>query len=493
VNRPIVHTFAFALLLFALLVAWTSRWAVFEADELEARSENRRSLIADQQIRRGSITTVDGVLIAESEPQGGGQGTEPVYVRTYPEGALFGNPVGYSYVNIGQTGIEASEDDLLAGDRNEFASLIDQLRGRSQAGADLTVTLNAEVQRLAIDLLENAVASTPGSNGAGSAVVIEPSTGAVRVMASIPGYDPNAVSDPDLFSELSEQGTSSPLFNRSTQSPYAPGSTMKVVTAAAGLDSGEIEPGTVINADSPKQISGVPLANSGGESFGDIDATAALTNSVNTYWAQVGERLGAPTMAEYMERFGFYADPQLDYPADQMQASGVYNAEGNLVRDRFDVGRVAIGQGGAEGQIRATTLQMAQVAATVANGGELMEPTFLQEASDPDGRTIEELDPSSQNQAISEETAAELAEMMTNVTEEGTASGLSVPGADSFSGKTGTAEIDLEGLNQPWFIGFAPAEDPQVAVAVTIERCQGCFGGTVAGPIATELMGALLQ
>ena len=490
-NRPIVHTFVFALLLFALLVAWTSRWAVFEADELEARSENRRSLIADQQIRRGSITTVDGVLIAESEPQGGGQGTEPVFVRTYPEGTLFGNPVGYSYVNIGQTGIEASEDDLLSGDRNEFASLIDELRGRSQAGADLTVTLNAEVQRLAIDLLEGAVASTPGTNGAGSVVAIEPATGAVRVMASIPGYDPNAVSDPETYSALAEEGTSGPLFNRPTQSVYEPGSTMKAVTAAAGLDSGEIDPGTTIAAPSPMEFSGVELQNFGGQSFGPIDATFALTNSVNTYWAQVAERLGTETYLSYMDRFGFNQDPELDYPDDRMAPSGIYS-EGSLLTDRaaIDIARVAIGQE----RLLASPLQMAQVAATMANDGLLMRPTFVQEATDPDGRTIAELDPSEQGRAISSEAAAEVAAMMTSVTEEGTAAGLSVPGADQFSGKTGTAEIDIPNrINRPWFIGFAPAEDPQIAVAAMLERCEGCSGGTVAGPIATAVMGALLQ
>jgi peptidoglycan glycosyltransferase len=266
---------------------------------------------------------------------------------------------------------------------------------------------------------------------------------------------------------------------------------MKVVTAAAALDSGEFEPTSVLNADSPKEISGVPLENSGGQSFGDIDMTTALTNSVNTYWAQVGEELGTGTMVSYMERFGFYSVPELDYPSGQMEESGVYS-EGRLVREAFDVGRVAIGQGGAEGQILATATQMAQVAATVGNGGTLMKPTFLQEARDPDGRTIEELDPDEQEQVISEEAAAQLAEMMTNVTREGTATALSVSGVE-FAGKTGTAEIDLEGTNQPWFIMFAPSRDPQIAVAATIERCQGCFGGDTAGPIATAVAESLLE
>ena len=175
-----------------------------------------------------------------------------------------------------------------------------------------------------------------------------------------------------------------------------------------------------------------------------------------------------------------------------MAASGAISADGELVRDDFDVGRVAIGQGGAEGQALASVLQMAEVAATVANGGVLMEPTFLQEATDPDGRTTRELDPDEQDRVMSEEAAAQLTDMMTRVTQEGTATGLTVDGV-VFAGKTGTAEIDLEGLNQPWFIGFAPAQDPQIAVAATIERCQGCFGGEVAGPIATQVLESLLN
>ena len=486
-NRPIVRIYVLVLLLLATLVYFTSKWAVFDAEELEANRDNRRPLIEEQQIPRGSITTADGVLVAESLPEGGGR--NPVYVRRYPEGSLFGNPVGYSYVEVERTGIELSENDLLIGEENEFATIIDQLRDQQPEGANITLTLDSEAQRIATEGLQSAI-SVPGTGAA--LVAIEPATGAVRAMASIPGFDPNEVQNPENFKALTGD-ESAPLLNRPTQSTYPPGSTMKVVTAAAALDSGEFEPSTVLNADSPKEISGVELQNSGGQSFGDIDMTTALTNSVNTYWAQVGEQLGTDTMVTYMERFGFYSDPELDYPSDQMAPSGVYNSDGDLVREGFDVGRVAIGQGGAEGQLLATATQMAEVAAAVGNGGVLMKPAFLQEAKDPDGRTIEELGGGDeQDRVISEESAAQLSEMMTNVTREGTAAGLSVAGVE-FAGKTGTAEIDLEGTNQPWFIMFAPTQDPQIAVAATVERCQGCFGGEVAGPIATQVAESLLD
>jgi penicillin-binding protein A len=483
-NKQIVRLYAFVLLLFVFLVAFTSRWAVLEADELDEETDNRRPLIEEQQIERGTITTSDGALIADSERAGGG-----VFIRRYPDPAqLFGNPLGYSFVDIGRTGIELSENELLSGEQNEFASIINQLSGTTRAGADITLTLDAGAQQVALDGLQSAI-SASGSVG-GSVVAIEPDTGAVKVMASIPGFDPQAVAEEATFEELTSD-PDAPLLNRPTQSTYQPGSTMKVVTAVAALDSGEFTPDTTLNADSGIDISGVPLANSGGADFGTIDMTTALTQSVNTYWAQVGEQLGADTMVEYMKRFGFYSDPELDFPDNRMRPSGPYNSAGDLVEDGFDVGRVAIGQGGEEGQLLAAPLQMAQVAGAVANDGKLMRPTFLQEATDPDGRQIEELDPDEQSEVMSEETAAQVTELMVGVANDGTASGLSTS-LGQLAGKTGTAEINVEtGLNRPWFIGFAPAEDPQIAVAAMIEECTGCFGGEVAGPIAMQVMDAL--
>jgi penicillin-binding protein A len=484
-NPSIVRLYVLVLALFAAVVGFTSYWTIFDADELRERSDNRRSLIEAQKVPRGTITTVDGTEVAVSVPQGSGD--QRIFTREYPQGELFGHPVGYSFVEFGNSEIERSENDVLIGRDNEFVSIIEQLEGQVDEGSDLTLTLDAEAQQIALDGVEGAI-SVPETGGA--LVAIEPDTGAVRAMVSAPPYDPNLV--PDQFKELNSPGGGKPLINRPTQSVYPPGSTMKIVTATAALDSGEFDPDTTLSADSGVDISGVPLANAGGEDFGTIDMTTALTNSVNTYWAQVGEQLGAETMVTYMERFGFFRDPPLDFPADQMAPSGVYNADRDLVREGFDVGRVAIGQGGSEGQLLATGTQMAMVAAAVANEGALMEPTFVQQVTDPDGRTTDELDGSEFSRVMSAATAAEVAEMMTNVAEEGTASGLSVAGG-TLAGKTGTAEIDPDtGLNQAWFIGFAPADDPQIAVAATIERCQGCFGGDTAGPIATDVMGSLL-
>jgi penicillin-binding protein A len=263
------------------------------------------------------------------------------------------------------------------------------------------------------------------------------------------------------------------------------------MTASAALDTGAVSPDTVIDGSSPKEISGVPLENAGGESFGPISITDALTNSVNTVWAQVGEKIGRDTLVEYMRRFGFYEDPQLDYPGAQMIPSGIINGKGEYVEDGFDAGRVAIGQGGLEGEIRAAPLQMAEVAATVANGGRLMKPHLTDRILRKDGRVKEVIQDSLQSVVMKPETADELTNMMSRVVEEGTGTAAALSGV-RVAGKTGTAEVGANReFTQPWFICFAPVEDPKMAVAVTVERTTG-QGGTVAAPIAKSVLEALL-
>src|SRR5205814_665781 len=293
-----------------------SQWSVFDAQALKDNPLNRRPLIEAQTIHRGTIKTDDGVTVAYSSPAGGGK--HPVYERHYPQGSLFGNPVGYSFIQVGQAGIERSENGVLTGQKNEFSSILDQLQGTTAAGDNVTLTIDASAQRVATEALNSAIASTPGASGFGGAVVaMDPSTGAIKAMVSAPQYDPNAVKDTSTFRRLSHEQPG-PIFNRATQSGYPPGSTMKVVTATAALHSGRFTPASVLSGRSPQIIGGAPLSNAGGEQFGNIDMTTALTNSVNTYFAQVGEQLGTKTMFEYMDRFGFNADPQLDYPDSQM-------------------------------------------------------------------------------------------------------------------------------------------------------------------------------
>jgi penicillin-binding protein A len=307
-------------------------------------------------------------------------------------------------------------------------------------------------------------------------------------MVSIPEYDPNLI--PSNFSQINRD-PNKPLLNRSTQELYPPGSTFKVVTATAALDSGKITPESIIDGSSPREISGVPLENAGGQSFGPISFTDALTNSVNTVFAQVGERTGRSTLVEYMKRYGFYEDPQLDYPGTQMIPSGIINGDGDYVEDGFDVGRVAIGQGGLEGEIRAAPLQMAEVAATVANDGRLMKPQLTDRVIRKDGRVAERIEPDLQSRVMKPETAEQLTQMMSRVVEEGTGTAAALSGI-TVAGKTGTAEVGANReFTQPWFIAFAPVDNPRMAIAVTVERTTG-QGGTVAAPIAKQVLEALL-
>jgi peptidoglycan glycosyltransferase len=479
VNRQIVQLFGLFTLLFGVLVIFTSRWTVLEANSLADNPDNRRPLIEEQRIPRGLIFASDGrTVLARNRAHGRGQ--DRTYTRTYPTGGTFAHPVGFSYIRNGRRGLELSRNDELVGKRDEFQSILAGLESARKEGNDVVTNLDVRGT-------EAARAALAGRKGA--VVAIEPKTGKVRVMVSEPEYDPNLI--PSQIGQLNADRENQPLLNRTTQELYPPGSTFKVVTATAALDSGAIKPETIIDGSSPKTISGVPLENAGGEDFGQISITDALTNSVNTVWAQVGERIGRDTLVEYMRRFGFYEDPKLDYPSFQMIPSGVLNGEGEFVDDGFDVGRVAIGQGGLEGEVRAAPLQMAEVAAAVANGGRLMKPQLTDRIVQKDGRVKERIQPDLQSVVMKPETAQQLAAMMSRVVEEGTGTAAALAGI-TVAGKTGTAEVGANReFTQPWFICFAPVENPRMAVAVTVERTQG-QGGTVAAPIAKAVLEALL-
>jgi peptidoglycan glycosyltransferase len=475
-NAQIVKLFGFVVALYALILGFTSYWSVFEAKGLKDNLANKRPLLEEQQIHRGEILASDGSKIAFSTPRD--NGSTKIYVRHYPEGSLFGNPIGYSFVDRGRVGFELSHNDELVGNQTEFLSILDQLRGHAQVGEDVQSALDPEAQKLATDLL--------GSNR-GSIVAIEPSTGKVRVMVSNPTYDPNDVATSAGFSQLNKD-QSAPLLNRATQAGYPPGSTMKVVTATAALDSGEFTPDSIVNGDTGVKISGVPLSNFGGESVGPVNLTYALTHSINTVWAQVAEKLGKDTMYKYMNAYGFNRLPPLDYPSQQMVASGVFDGNKLLTQnDSLDIGRIAIGQE----RLKVTPLQMAEVVATIANKGVFMRPRLWEKVIDQDGRETN-MDPSQVDRVMSEDTASTLTKMMTDVVNEGTGTAAALA-TDQVAGKTGTAEIDpSRNINQPWFIGFAPAEDPRIAIAVTIERSSG-EGGTVAAPIAQKVLEVLLR
>jgi penicillin-binding protein A len=485
VNRQIVKLFAFIVVLFGVLVGFTSYWSVFDAEALKEKDANKRPLFEQQQIPRGRILAADGTVIAVSRPKGHGSGLR--YVRHYPEGTLFGHPIGYSFVKYGDSEFEQFHNDELIGEGSEFNSILDELLGHTQEGNDIVTNIDTEAQRVALsDLSEQ---------GFGAVVAIEPNSGAVKVMASNAPYDPNRV--PDEYTKLANPNNiERPLFDRATQGQYPPGSTFKVVTAAAGLDSGVITPETTIDAPGSLEVEGTPLQNDFGEDFGAISLDTALTHSVNTWFGQLGQQLGNDTLFEYMERFGFGTIPVIDLPEGQVEPSGVFGENGELLHanDPVDLARVAIGQE----RLLATPLQMAQVAAAVANGGKLMKPQIWKRVVDPDGRTVDTMDPSVYSEPISGETAEELTTAMEGVVNEGTGTNAAISGVP-VAGKTGTAETPGndacgggENENQAWFIGFAPADDPQIAIAASVE-CTEQFGNDVAAPIFADVAETILN
>jgi peptidoglycan glycosyltransferase len=483
VNRQIVKLFGFIVVLFAVLVAFTSWWSVFDAKALKEEEANKRPLLEQQQIRRGRILAADGTVIAKSVAKGRGDALR--FVRRYPEGALYGHPIGYSFVRQGDSEFEQFHNDELVGEESEFSSILDELRGRDQEGNDIVTNIDAQAQRTALADLEEA--------GFGAVVAIEPSTGAIKVMASNKPFDPNRV--PYELKKLNLNTIETPLLNRATQGLYPPGSTFKVVTAAAGLESGTITPESTIEAPGTLEVEGTPLQNDFNEDFGPIALDTALTNSVNTWFGQLGQQLGNEKLFETMEKFGFNSTPPIDLPDDEVYESGVYGEDGPLsVRDPVDLARVAIGQE----RLLATPLQMAMVAAGVANGGRLMKPQIWKRVVDPDGRVTDRLDPSEYSRPISSDTAAELTSAMEGVVSEGTGTNAAISGV-SVAGKTGTAETPGNKAcgggsdeNQAWFIGFAPAEDPQIAIAASVE-CTTQFGNDIAAPIFADVAKTILN
>ncbi len=484
-NRQIVKLFAFIVVLFGILIGFTSYWSVFDAKALKEKEVNARPLLEQQQIRRGRILAADGTVIAKSVAKGHGAGLR--YVRRYPHGSLFGHPIGYSFVRYSNSEFEKFHNDQLTGEESEFSSILDEITGRKREGNDIVTNIDPNAQRVALEGLER--------QGFGAVVAIEPSTGEVKVMASNKPYDPNRI--PEHYTQLANNEVERPLINRATQGQYPPGSTFKVVTAAAGLEDGVITPETAFAAPSPLEVEGSPLENDFDTSYPPITLDTALTNSVNTWFGQLGQKLGQDRLFEMMEKFGFGSTPPIDLPADEVYDSGVLDLEtGRLLgkNDPVDLARVAIGQE----RLLATPLQIAEVAAAVANKGKLMKPQIWNRVIDPDGRVVERLDPSEYSQPISAETAEELTTAMEGVVNSGTGTNAAISGVP-VAGKTGTAETPGnkacgggENENQAWFMGFAPANEPKIAIAASVE-CTEEFGNDAAAPIFREVAEAILN
>jgi len=483
VNRPIVRLYALVAVLFALLVGFTSRWTIFEASSLRENPLNERALLRQERTARGAIVAAGGELLARSV-----RGAEGIYQRVYPTGELFAAPIGYDFIDpdLGSTGLERFRDKELKGERGaDLQSVLDQLQGKEPQGEKVFTTLRPAAQRAAVAAL---------GEHHGAVVAIEPRSGAVEVMASTPSYNPNALRSPSRKREQEREMRTNPPtkseVNRATQFGYAPGSTFKIVTATAAIDTGAYTPESMVSGSSPIVVSGKPLQNDNGESFGPITLTYALAHSVNTVWAQVAGHVGKRTLSRYMQRFGFDSLPQLDYPAREMSVSGEHEGERIVAptSPKVDLGRMGIGQD----KLAVTPLQMAEVAAAVANRGTLMVPHLTKRIVNSEGATVQTISPRVQSVVMKPSTAASITGMMEAVVKEGTGTAAQIPGIQ-VAGKTGTAQTQFgNAINNVWFIAFAPARAPRVALAVTLQAVPG-EGATFAAPVARAVIESLLK
>lgn len=473
-NRSIHRLYGAVIVAFAILAAFLAWWQIVRASDLGDRADNPYSFERERKVDRGRIITADGTVLARSVPVKSGTGT--VYRRVYPNGTLAPHVVGYATPELGRTGVEAAMNTYLGGSYGA-QPLLERLNLDTKQGADVQLSLKKRVQEAA-----NAGLASTGRPGA--VVAMNPKSGAILAMASNPSFDLRQVAGD--FASISSR-PNAPLLNRATQNRQPPGSTFKVVTATAAIDAGIATPESTYDDTGSITINGQPITNFGHEVFGRNTLTQALTHSINTTFAGLGQELGPHRLGETMTRFGFGLRPEVEgLPSSQVVTSGRFQG-GTLLpngEQGIDAARVAIGQE----RLLATPLQMAMVASAVANEGRIQRPYVVVRVRSRSGDIVRQTRPETLYRAMSADVAQQISDMMRSVVEEGTGTAAALSGL-SVAGKTGTAEVP--GGNMAWFIGFAPANDPTVAVAVRVEDTTNT-GGAVAAPIAAQVMRAAL-
>jgi peptidoglycan glycosyltransferase len=488
-NKQIIRVTFVSLVLLGALVVMTTYWQTWAAAGLADRQDNAIKRVADISIDRGLIR-------ANKPPQRLARniqrrvGGRTLFFRRYPTGELVAHLVGYSTVGRSRSGLERSLNDYLTASNANLSTLVDKalddLRGKTIEGNDVITSIDLEAQRVAMEQL--------GSR-CGAVVALDARTGKVKVMASTPSFDPNLVED--RFSEISNIGgdcrSPSPLVNRASAGLFVPGSTFKVVTAAAALESRKYRPESGFNDPGYCTVYGRRVNNFDTSSpFGQLSLETALTYSVNSVFCNIGKAMGAKAILDTAKAFGFYERPPLETPSDERRPSGLYD-DGRLyypqVDRNVDAGRMAFGQE----RMLVTPLQMAMVAAALGSGGQLVEPQAVNRIVAPNRSIVFRQRPRVIRQAVSKRTADSVARMMRLAVSQGTGTAAQIPGW-SVGGKTGTGETGVPGSNTTWFIAFAsPTESApaHLAIAVVLENQAGT-GGATAAPIARAVMQAIL-
>ena len=491
-NKQLRHISVFALVLLAVLVVSTTYWQTWAQADLANRKDNQTALIARLTVDRGKFLAADGTVLANNRKTHKHGLT--IYTRHYPGNDLAPQVIGYATDAGTTTGLEESLDDYLTGANtnlsNTFKEELDKLGGQTVHGDNVVLTLRPTVQRLAL---------TDLAGRCGAVVALDAKTGAVYAMASSPTYNENLIEQngyPKIAKIQGSCGDASALQNNATVGLYPPGSTFKMVTAAAALDSGAYTPSSTFNDPGYCVEYGQHVSNAGNpdqngpEAFGNVTLTQGFEHSINSVFCNVGKHIGGEEILRYAKRFGFYSVPPLETPPSESAASGLYK---NLKlwdpksESQIDPGRLAFGQF----NMLTTPLQMALVGATIANKGVEPKPYLVQKIVASDGSTVTKTAPQTLGQVIKPQTAAELNQMMQLVVQGGTGTNAQIPGVE-VAGKTGTAELGLGNVYDAWFVSFAPANNPRYVVAVVVEKQPNGFGGSISAPIAKAILEKLL-
>jgi peptidoglycan glycosyltransferase len=449
VNQQIRRLFLVFAALFVALIATATYW-LWRAPDLEARQGNPQ-IVRELEIKRGLILAGNRrTQLAANRKRVLEDGTV-WWLRRYPRQELTAHAVGYSTIGRSRTGLEKSMNDFLTASNANLSTIfyttLDNLRGIPRVGNNLVTTIDLDTQRAAVRGL---------AGNCGAAVALEPATGRVLALASAPSFDPNLVeSDFDSIEAITAPcEPAAPLLDRATAGRFVPGSTFKIVTASAALESGEFTPESEFDDPGFCTLFGRRVFNFADQGtptgFGRVTLADAVENSINSVFCNIGKELGAEAVLEQAKKFGFYERPPIELPSEEVLISGLYRngrlydpADGSEV----DPGRLAFGQE----RLVVTPLQMALVAAGVANDGVVMEPKLVERIVAPDGDVIQDYEPEEWKTAVQPSTAADLTAMMVQAVESGTGVAAQIPGV-SVAGKTGTAETGVAGRNNTWFI-----------------------------------------
>lgn len=467
-GKRITNTMIAFSVLFALLVANLTMIMVVQADEYKNMPINNHTLVKESKTERGTISTYDNVVLAQSVEQSDG-----TYKRVYPAGTLAAHVVGYASEKFGTAGIESSYNDTLKGQRN-YASWTDVLNastGNSAAGNDVKLTINSTIQKAAQDALE-------GFSGA--CVVIDPKTGAVLALASSPTY--NAADIETLLQNSSNSSDSSALYNRATQALYPPGSTFKIVTLTGALENNVATESSVFKAPGSMKIGNGDITNFNGRNYGEITLARATEVSANTVYAQLGVEMGADMLVKTAEDFGFDQDIKFDLalakslmpkPEEMTEWETAWAAAGEPV-----------GEHESPAGPQSTVLEMAMVGCAIANNGVIQKPYLVDSIYNAEGKCSFTASPSTLMTATNSATANRVKSVLEGVVASGTGGAAAVSGV-KIAGKTGTAETGKP-IDDSWFVGIGPSENSRIVVAIVLEE-----GSDLPGGAASRAQGVL--